>query len=86
VTVIFLVACGGSDEADPATERACDVWADLILEDPAPSDAEVAARLRAIDTTGVDSEVAGTITALAARLEDGVDISVSYERLSDLCF
>lgn len=84
MAILLLAACGGGDESSP-TDEACSVWNDLLTEEPAPADAEVAAELRAIDVEGVDEDVAGAITAVAARLESGDDISASYERLSGLC-
>lgn len=82
--ILLLAACGGGDDPSP-TEAACSTWNVLLTETPAPSDTEVARRLRAIDTTEVDADVAGAIVAVASRLESGEDISASYRRLSGLC-
>lgn len=78
-----LVACG-DDEPTP-TEAACEDWNAMVLQDPPPSDREVADRLRSMDLDAVDNDVAGAIVAVASRLEDGSDISGAYRQLSDLC-
>lgn len=81
VLVVVLAACsGGEEEGDPGCER----WEDLLLSEDV-SDADAAAELREIASVTEDPDVAGTATALAARLEDGADISTSYERMGDLC-
>lgn len=80
VLVVVLAACGGEESGDPGCER----WEDLILTEDV-SDADAAAELREIASVTEDPDVADTATALAARLEDGADISTSYERMGDLC-
>lgn len=82
-TTVLLAGCGGSDP-NP-TSQACERWNELLVTQPPPSDAAVAAELRGIDLDGVDDDVAGAVVAVASRLESGDDVSASYDRLSDLC-
>lgn len=80
---VILAGCGEEDKTP--TEEACTEWRDLLIEDPAPSDDEVADRLDEMLELGPDEPVAGYMVALSARLRDGEDISTTYQRLADAC-
>lgn len=84
LALVLLLAVPACSEGS-ATEQACDAWFDLVEEQPRPSDGEVARRLRGVDLDGVDQNVAGYIRAIAARLEQGDDISTSFAGLNDAC-
>lgn len=66
-------------------EQACAGWRDLLLQEPRPTDASVAARLGELLELGPTGQVEAFMIALKARLEDGVDISRSFAGLSDAC-
>lgn len=77
-----LTAC--SDSEPSADEKACDLWFDIAEADN-PTDAQATSALQQIVATGPSSDIAGTANALIARLRDNVDISVSFQRMNDLC-
>jgi len=87
VAVLLVAGCGG-DGAESGRDPGCEIWADLLIaqdEGGGVSDAEAARRVRQIEEVTRDDEVRRFATALAARLEDGVDISTSFQGLGRAC-
>lgn len=82
--LLLLVACSSGGSSDPGCER----WAELLAQqdrDGNVSDEEAARVVRRVEELAEDTDVRAAATALAARLEDGVDISAAFRRMGTVC-
>jgi len=86
-SLLLLIAtgCGGGDEEE-TRDPGCDVWIEFLAESEGDApDSEAAAVAREVAEEANTREVREMATALAARLEDGVDLGNTMTGLGSAC-
>lgn len=79
---VVLAGCGDDEEtSDPG----CAIYSDFLADLDDPTDAEAVKVLREVEDATEDPQVRSYATAMRARLEDGADITTSFQGLGKAC-